>query len=281
MKSAHLTGYSLKNGQLIYISEVPRGLACGCVCVVCRQQLIAKKGLQRCHHFAHLVNTKCHGAAETALHLLSKELLATLDTITIPAYNFVKEKTTGTGANCRYQELIVKGGLVRISSAKIESSETGFKPDVILDCGTKSLIIEIAVTHRVDRAKMRHIRRRELPAIEIQLEPIDALLSKKLLSEKLQNDLASKHWLFHPKQREAERRFFSKLRQIRKDDRFSRKAVLSLVKRTQSPSSDFHVLSSTFSRNAYDKTAEEFNKKNGRYPTSEECLRLWPHLYKK
>lgn len=241
MKSAHLTGYGLKNGQLIYISDVPRGLACGCVCVVCGQQLIAKKGLQRCYHFAHLSDTNCQGAAETALHLLSKELIATLDTITIPAYDFIKEKTTVIGSSCSHQELIAKGGLVLISSAKIESSETGFKPDVILDCGTKNLIVEIAVTHRVDRAKMRHIRRRDLPAIEIQLEPVDAILSRKQLSEKLQNDLQSKFWLFHPKQREAERTFYSKLRQVRKDNRFRRKTVAPQLKRSQNTSSDLYV----------------------------------------
>ena len=72
---------------------------------------------------------------------------------------------------------------------------------------------------------MRHIRRRDLPAIEIQLEPVDAILSRKQLSEKLQNDLQSKFWLFHPKQREAERTFYSKLRQVRKDNRFRRKTV--------------------------------------------------------
>jgi len=45
----------LKDGQLLDVSEVPRGRACGCICPSCHQVLIAKKGdsEKMAHHFAH------------------------------------------------------------------------------------------------------------------------------------------------------------------------------------------------------------------------------------
>ena len=56
------TGYGMRDGKLLFISDVPRGLACGCVCARCHQPLVAKKGPIRRHHFSHLKDTNCHGA---------------------------------------------------------------------------------------------------------------------------------------------------------------------------------------------------------------------------
>lgn len=236
METAHQTGYGVRNGRLIHVSEAARGLACGCVCVACRYPLVAKKGRQRRHHFAHAVDVDCQGAAETALHLLSKELIGELNYIVLPPYDFVKEKKTKVGEVVRHQQQIAKGGSVVIKGSQIESSETGFIPDVVLDCGTKNLIVEIAVTHKVDQDKRRHIRRRNFPAIEIRLDFSDALLSRDEFRNKLQNDLRSKFWLFHPAQREAERAFFLKLREIIKSNRRAQAApVASVLKPRQLP----------------------------------------------
>ena len=77
------------NGQLVHLVDVSRKLGCRCVCVVCAHPLVAKKGAIRRHHFAHLRETDCHGAPETALHLLSKELMSQLSTFAIPSYIFL------------------------------------------------------------------------------------------------------------------------------------------------------------------------------------------------
>lgn len=281
LEAAHQTGYGVKNGQLIYIFEAARGLACGCVCVACGQPLVARKGHQRRHHFAHATDIDCQGAAETALHLLSKELFGELNYIVLPPYDFVKEQKTKAGVVVKHQQQVAKGGTVSIKGAQIESSEAGFIPDVVLNCGTKNLIVEIAVTHKVDRDKMRHIRRRDLPAIEIRLEFSDALLSRDELRNKLQNDLRSKFWLFHPGQREAERAFFLKLRQARKANRRAQTVHLVSALEPRQLTATLHMQHPTFSLNECDKAGEEFYRVHKRYPSMEECIRLWPRLWKK
>ena len=36
------TGWGSRNGKAVHVSEVSRGLACGCVCPGCGAQLVAK-----------------------------------------------------------------------------------------------------------------------------------------------------------------------------------------------------------------------------------------------
>jgi hypothetical protein len=84
MDKPHLNGYAFKNAKLVHVSEVVRGLACDCTCVECRGALVAKKGTKRREHFAHAIDIDCLGAAETALHLVSKELISKLDCICLP-----------------------------------------------------------------------------------------------------------------------------------------------------------------------------------------------------
>ncbi|MEW5769496.1 MAG: competence protein CoiA family protein [Pseudomonadota bacterium] len=285
MDSPHKTGYAIKNGLLVHVSEVPRGLSCGCTCVVCGNKLIARKGHQRRHHFAHSTETNCLGAAETALHLVSKELVGELSRIALPSYNFTKTKKIKSGAVVSHQQPIAKGGEAKITAAIVESACNGFVPDVILDCGLKKLIVEIAVTHKVDRDKMRHIRKHDLPAIEIHLDLSDALLSRDDLRRKLRDDISSKKWLFHPEQRIAERLFFSKLRTAIRDQKRS-----SANKRPKPPDFQSNPLPLTYGFNArapshgfneYEKAARRFYNQHSRYPSMDECLTLWPHLWKK
>ncbi len=273
--------YGKRNGKLIFIEDVPSGQACGCVCASCDQPLIAKKGAIRLHHFAHTKFTKCQGAAESVLHLLSKELLAELDAVVIPPYDFSRQRKTKAGTLVQHQARVAKGGPVPVHGVKVEIQEEGFIPDIIIESGSKSLIVEVAVTHKVDRAKLRRIRKRDLPAIEIKLAPRDALLPRQLLREKLQSDLSSKAWLFHPAQREAEREFLTMWRDANAQDRLN-KAMLRQRKPTQGAASPRSGYRATLLPpvSEYDRTANEFRSAHGRYPTTEECLKLWPNLWK-
>ncbi len=270
-------GYGFRGEELVHVSQVERGLACGCVCVACLQPLLAKKGDVKEHHFAHQHNSECLGAAETALHLLSKELFASMRSIAVPRYELHLQREV-SGQLIGIRALILEGGVARIDAARTEQRKVGFIPDVILQCGHKSLIVEIAVTHRVERNKLRHIRRNNEPALEIQLAPTDALLGRDDLREKLQHDLTSKTWLFHPKQRETEREFFRKLRLASATSRAERermKVALSRGSRS-TKSAPPNAGWSTGSPLEADRLILQFWQQHHRCPTADECLKLWP-----
>jgi len=61
-------GIDKKTGERKNISDVPSGAACGCICAECGTPLIAKKGSEREHHFAHESNIECYYANEMAIY---------------------------------------------------------------------------------------------------------------------------------------------------------------------------------------------------------------------
>jgi hypothetical protein len=57
-----------ESGELVHISEVDNGKACGCVCLACQEALIARQGAVREHSFAHRSGTQCQHAMDAMLH---------------------------------------------------------------------------------------------------------------------------------------------------------------------------------------------------------------------
>lgn len=67
------------NGRLVHISDVVNGLKCGCECPACDQRLIAKKGEEIRHHYAHSLTSECSNApslARIVLTLLARKSIA-------------------------------------------------------------------------------------------------------------------------------------------------------------------------------------------------------------
>lgn len=258
------TGYGLQNGHLIFIDDVPSGLACGCSCVKCGRPLIARKGAKNQHHFAHYEQSTCKGAAESALHLLAKELISELATFSVPEYVYTKESDL-TFATTQSRQ-IAKGGVISVDEVAIEKWSTDFIPDIVITSGARALIVEIAVTNFVNKQKMRKIQRRNIPTIEIRLSKSDAFASRARLKEKLEKDTQSKAWLFHPKQRKMDEEYLLELRSLRK----------AKLRRSSSPTSNKNNKFATLDK--FDRRIEQFKTLNKRAPTNAEYEQLWPKL---
>ena len=72
-------GVDRKTGELRHIDSVPSGLNCECDCAACGKQLMARKGDERRHHFAHVSNYECMYASEVAIYkAVSEELRKSL-----------------------------------------------------------------------------------------------------------------------------------------------------------------------------------------------------------
>lgn len=276
MYSDH-AAYGVRNSRPVHISEVQRGLACGCACAECGRPLVARKGDSRRHHFAHHEPTTCGGGPETLLHLLAKEIFAELTTIRVPAYGLVLERSTPSGTPVKRSSVISEETVIAIKGSQAEHLEAGVRPDIILDSDSGKLLVEIAVFHRVGRTKLRKLRRRGLPAIEICLPPEDAYLPRERLASKLEQDLRSKFWLFHPSQRQEERAFLAELRKSRSHER--RRMALAPAPPAQRTGGRHIPFVPTgeagMAPAEYDRRTERFFAKYGRYPSLEECQRLW------
>jgi hypothetical protein len=257
--------YALRAGAIVHVSEVPRGLDCSCVCGRCGDALVARKGASRQHHFAHHRDSDCSGAAESLLHLLAKELLSNAKSLALPAYIYrAKSKPRFGKPPVSIEREILTARRVCISSVAVEQSLGPIVPDLLLRSDDRELILEIAVSHRVDRAKLRHIRRMNIPALELSLTAEDVLLSRAELLQRLIEETSIKSWLFHPAQRSAEADW---VKARRKHPR-QRRTVNSRVDAAAAKLRSSKQGNSNW--RSHNEWAEQFNRKHGRYPTLEE-----------
>ena len=168
--------YALKDGELIDISSVDRGLKCGCVCPSCNQPLIAKKGEKMVQHFAHKSTDECEYGYETSLHLLAKEIISKSKKFTIPSvyveFHSYKEK-----------EYISQSKEITVDRIELEKSFGGIIPDIVIYCGEKKLFVEIFVTHKIDEEKLNRIKSEDISTIEIDLSKIDREMTDTAVSK--------------------------------------------------------------------------------------------------
>lgn len=274
--------YALKHGMLVHISDVPYGLNCGCICAECGNQLIARKGVERVHHFAHAASTSCNGGIETTLHKVAKELFLEISSIHVPEYIFKKQRILKTGQLIVHPEIsLARRGLVKIENVQIEASLDSIRPDIVAFALDKKLIIEIAVNNPVNKQKLRKIRHSNFCAIEIKLDIADSFLTREQLKDKLEKDLKSKAWLYHPNQLREEFKFIQLVRDYLKKNRGeSRKYSMTHGLKSNSYLSSAFPYSNKSNIND-DRMIFEFFLKFGRQPTGEEFERLPSILYRR
>lgn len=85
-KTAHDIYYGIdqSTGDLRHISEVSSGEKCGCKCIECGIPLIARKGIKREHHFAHVSNNACAYSNEVVTYLIARNAIRELSKLHLP-----------------------------------------------------------------------------------------------------------------------------------------------------------------------------------------------------
>lgn len=194
------------NGKSISIddSEVKSGQGQEFTCPdpYCDIKVNPKKGEDRQHHFAHKSGSNCYGL-ETSLHLMAKEAFLFMKTFRLPIYFFSPreyytyyseeireiEKTIGFPLPKEVYEGWNFDSLFRpvystppLFTSKdielsdytilIENHQGKIKPDLKLVSKRnpeKQLLIEVAVTHKIDKNKEDYIKNNNLALLEIDL----------------------------------------------------------------------------------------------------------------
>lgn len=189
--------YGLQDGELVSIDEVEGGLECNCVCPGCQKQLIARKGSINVHHFAHYEAPDCGYGIESALHKLCKSYFLSKTHFVTPPVYFHRSSFMVYGK----QE-------ITIDSIEFEKQLEDIRPDILIVSKGKKLLVEIAVSHKVDSFKANKIRSLGIATIEIDARRILANRSvkrdfglgpKSLLPTDIINGIANKYWVYNPK----------------------------------------------------------------------------------
>lgn len=184
---------------MAHISEVRNGLECECICPVCKGALIARQGEVREHHFAHAsedIGEECRRAPETALHHAAKEILAECKTIMLPAIKASSGYADPDSHRGEYDPELEPPERWPIESSEVEPRLGSIVPDLILKIDGRKLLVEITVTHGVDRHKRKRIMELGMSCLEIDLSDIGHDLTRKELEEIVVDGIDHKHWLY-------------------------------------------------------------------------------------
>jgi len=140
---------------MVFVDDVPSGLGCGCVCPGCAARLVARKGAIKRHHFAHAHGEGCSSAAESALHLMAKQIILDERQLLVPGTATTAPTMVAYDVS---QEEVTYG-----------SGQGSIRADAVVSTRSGSLVVEIAVTHASTSLKYRHLHAWRRNAVEISL----------------------------------------------------------------------------------------------------------------
>ena len=138
---------------------------------------------------------------ESALHKAAKEVLAQARRIMVPALRLA-------GGN-----LVRPFTSLELEDVELEQPLGEIRPDLkarTVACAqwpTEDLLVEVTVSNGIDVEREARIKRRNLPALEIDLSRLAGRLSMAEFGNLVVNEVVGKRWIHHPALEEAERDF--------------------------------------------------------------------------
>ncbi len=182
-----------RDGRIVHVSEVDRGRACWCICAACNSAVVAKKGTHNAWHFAHDFSGSCATAAETALHRAIKQVIADGDVIAVP--ELVVEATASYNGHTKSARRVLAERRVSYSGPRLEVRIADIVADAVVLVSERDLIVEVAVTHRVDDDKRAKIAQIGLSAMELEAWRIPRDVDWHELRAFVRNSFCDRIWL--------------------------------------------------------------------------------------
>lgn len=142
---------------MVSTQDVPSGQACGCVYPECLAALVAKKGETNVHHFAH-VGQACGNGAETAIHLMAKQILAQEMNRKLPAMVVELSAVDVLGNLAAVSVTLTAAQHVYYASLSLEVTLGNQRPDALAICSDSAEHrVEVFVRHAVDSLKAKEL----------------------------------------------------------------------------------------------------------------------------
>ncbi len=187
-----LIQYGLKNGSLVNIRKVKSGLECGCICPACNHLLVAKKGRNRKHHFAHYEVADCEYGLDTTIRYIAREILENSKKMILPDNVF----SCGRDKYNYPQQQVID-----IENVTIEKSLLLPIPEITIYSEGKAIKLEIIVTHDIDKRTYYKFRKLRIPTLKLDLNSLKATISsrnpKSVLKKYLLEDSSHTSWLYN------------------------------------------------------------------------------------
>ena len=181
-----------QSNRLVFVSEVFRGLACQCRCVVCDESLIARQGDVREHHFAHACGREpCDASHESLLHRFAKQVIQEAGGLIVPLDAQVAEALGLDGE-------LASAGRLALPHIEVEKALQDVRPDLLAHTEQGVLVaFEVAYSSFCDRSKVNQFAQLGLPALEIDLRAFTpAAFEPEAVRNAVLEEVQGKNWLW-------------------------------------------------------------------------------------
>lgn len=204
----------VSDGQLVSPDEVPRGLACNCVCLGCKYPVQAKQGTERIWHFAHAKAGDCAGAYEKSVHEAAKQMMRDRKELWLPALSVSVQAVDAFHRQQSEAASIFERRLVQLDSCKAGQVIDGVSPDLVGTLRDRKLLIEVTVFHRLMPEKRERLQATGLAILELDLSEFKTKqATRESLEAALFDRYDNRRWVWHPARAEVDERLREKLRQ--------------------------------------------------------------------
>lgn len=210
--NSKLTYALTEDGQTVHISEVARGLACGCVCPACGDKLIARKGDETEHHFAHSGGDDCRYGFTSSLYAAFHRFLSRQGWIMLPPYTRNRSITEGG----RGDHVITKRAKVRIDSMELTRKASAGITGIAIYCKSRPMILRIKTDYTAgsNAKKTAQLKAAGLPAAEIDLSRED-FIDDEAISVLMTTAPRQFYWLYNARAEETWEKLLSKCEKLR------------------------------------------------------------------
>lgn len=196
-------------------AEVVSGRSCGCTCPGCACPLLARKGEQNVWHFAH-DGMACSTGAETAIHLMAKQILAEECNILLPAVVVSLSAVDVFGRERVVRAQLANPQHARYLEVALEVTRDNRRPDAVARCQSPAAEhrVEIFVRHAVDSTKASELEALDCVCYEICLNDVSLQATTELLRQAVIATPARVRWISYPGMAAARRRLAENLRKM-------------------------------------------------------------------
>jgi hypothetical protein len=206
----------VSDGKLVDVADVPRGKKCGCICPSCKTPLIARQGVQKEWHFAHAsravyseTKSECEFSFYVSVRLMARQLIGDRLSIKLPEYrDHIDKYLADSDQWISIAFTVTEQQTLALSAVEVEKTFAGVPVDVHGKVNGFSFVIYFTHPGREVPPELCSPNTSKCGIIAISLSGLSRLFGSwresthsyyALLSEYLENDIASKRWIYHPR----------------------------------------------------------------------------------
>lgn len=202
--------------QLVGVSEVPNGQACGCICPSCHTPLVARQGGKRGWHFAHRAKQVyddteelCDYSFYVSVVLMAKQLFQRAESLALPRYVISVDHLDDDSHQIYRGEVVVTlASTARLDRVAVETTINDAPVDILAYVKDVPLAIYLTHPERPLPVAPSIFEGSRIGVLEIKIDAVHVAFAavesvgdyRKALAWFLFEEESGKDWLYHPRQ---------------------------------------------------------------------------------